>query len=63
VRRGTNQLEERARWLFNVWAVYRRHTRCDGCEAMAYCGAARPRGRWLCFACFDLSAEADRMAR
>jgi hypothetical protein len=49
-----NTLESLAREAWRVWAVYRKFTTCGGCGEMRCCGAARPRGPWLCLECHDM---------
>jgi hypothetical protein len=59
VRLGVSTNTERAaRWLWSVWGEYQGHTGCYECGRSRYCHAQRPRGRWLCLECFDLSPEA-----
>jgi len=52
VRRSA--LEQAALERWRKWSSYRKHTFCTDCGELAYCGARRQSGPWLCVTCHDL---------
>jgi hypothetical protein len=54
-------LERAARALWRDWGgAWAKFTACHRCGELAYCGAARRRGPYLCLECFDVSEQAAK---